>query len=382
MVTLDLDRPLAPRASLKFASNTLALLVATFAITTAAAPGPLQPGDIVFVDGGLDLIIRLDPNTGTTNHIAALDFLGASGGIAVGHNGDIYAMRNKGGFDSYAEFFRIDGQTAAISPLSTETMIYSGGRMKLSPDGHSLVVAGESQTRARGVFRVDLATGHQSVITTNFAKTPDYERPWDVAFSPQGHIYVTDDAYGNIIRFNADGSGRQLILDGRYPRLIHGIDVGPNGSIYVADPNYHSVFRIDPVSGAQSMVTTNGFLSYPKDLVVAPDGNLIVAESVADVVVRVNPATGQQTLLHSGTPGPRSPCVYSPRPALSTRRSLSGLIIRWPDPGEIWQLQFTHAVATTNSWTDSSLIPTLRGDEREVTASFDSRERFFRLRRR
>jgi hypothetical protein len=382
MLTLVLQRKIALRASLRFASKILAVLIATCFITTAVAAGLLQPGDIVFADGGLDLIIRLDPNTGATNHIAALDFPDATGGIAVGYNGDIYAMRAKLGFDPYAEFFRIDGQTAAITPLSTETMIYTGRRMKLSPDGRSLVVAGESQTGGRGVFRVDLATGHQSVITTNLTNTPDYERPWDVAFSPQGHIYITDYNYGNVLRFNPDGSGRQLVSDGGYFRFIRGIDVGPDGSIYVADANYHSVLRVEPVTGAQSIVATNGFLRNPSDLVVAPDGNLIVAEAVADVVVRIDPATGQQTLLFSGTPGPRSPCVYSPRAVLTTQPSPSGLIIRWPDQGDIWQLQSTQTAAVSNSWSDSSLISTLDGDQREVTAPFDSHARFFRLRRR
>jgi streptogramin lyase len=379
--TLDPQRRIALRRSAR--STILALLVGISAISPAAAAGLLRPGDIVFADGGLDVVIRLDPITGTTNHIAAIDFPDATGGITVGHNGDIYAMRAKLGFDPYAEFFRIDGQTAAITPLSTEKLIYIGRRMKLSPDGRGLVVAGEIQNGGRGVFRVDLASGHQSIITTNFTNTPEYERPWDVAFSPQGHIYVTDMNYNNVLRFNPDGTGRQVISDGGYFRFIRGIDVGVDGSIYVADANYHSVLRVDPVTGAQTIVVTNGFLRNPSDLVVAPDGSLIVADaSVADVVVRINPATGQQTLLHSGTPGPRSPCVYSPRASLAAQRAPSGLIIRWPDQSDIWQLQSTETPAVSNSWSDSSLIPTLNGEQREVIAPVDSAVGFFRLRSR
>jgi hypothetical protein len=67
----------------------LALFIATSAATTPVAAGLLQPGDIVFAEGGLDLIIRLDPKAGATNPIAALDFRDATGGIAVGYNGDI-----------------------------------------------------------------------------------------------------------------------------------------------------------------------------------------------------------------------------------------------------------------------------------------------------
>jgi streptogramin lyase len=364
-------------------TNRLTPLLAIFSIISISSAGILQPGDIVFVDGGLDVVIRLDPITHATNHIAAIDFPDATGGIAVGYNGDIYAMRAKLGFDVYAEFFRIDGQTAAVTPLSTQKMIYSGRRMKLSPDGLSLVVAGESQSGGRGVFRVDIATGHQSIITTNLTDSPEYERPWDVAFSPQGHIYVTDYNYNNVLRFNADGSGRQLISDGGLFKFIAGVDVGPDGSIYIADRNNHGIIRVDPVTGLQTQTTTNNLLRNPSDIVVDLDGSLLVAEASADVIVRVNPATGEQTLLHSGTPGPRSPCVFSPRASLTTQRAPSGgLIIRWPDQGDIWQLQSTQTPAVPSSWEDSALVSTLNGDQRKVTAPVDLSASFFRLRRR
>jgi streptogramin lyase len=349
-------------------------------------PGILQPGDIVFVDSGLDVIIRLDPNTSATNHIVALNCPDATGGIAVGRNGDIYAMRAKLGFDAYAEFFRIDGQTGATNKLSNETFIYTGYRMKLSPDGLSLVVAGETQNFRRGVFRVDLASGHQSVITTNLTDSPDYERAWDVAFSPQGHIYVTDFAYDNLLRFNVDGSGRHLVTDGGLFQFIAGVDVGTNGTIYIADRNYHGIIRVDPVTGAQSSVTTSGFLQNPSDITVAPDGTLIVADSSADVIVRVDPATGQQTLLHSGTPGPRSPCVFwSPAPAspsLEVQPSVNSVVVRWTDPVDGWQLQTSETPAVPNSWADSNLVPIANGDQRGVTIQPDGGALFCRLQKR
>jgi hypothetical protein len=361
----------------------MALVLGTSAALFPAGAAILQPGDIVFAEGGLDLIIRLDPNTGVTNHIAAIDFPDSTGGIALGYNGDIFAMRAKLGFDSYAEFFRIDGQTGAVTPLSSETLIGTGRRMKLSPDGLSLVVAGESQTGVRGVFRVELATGHQSAIVTNLTNNPDYERAWDVAFSPQGEIYVTDFNYSNLLRFNADGTGRRLISDGGYFRFIGGVDVGPDGSVYVADRNYHSVLRVDPVTGVQSIVATNGFLRNPSDLVVAPDGSLIVAEASADVVVRVDPATGQQTLLHSGTPGPRSPCVFSPRASLTIQRGPGGrMIIRWPDQGDLWRLQATGTPALPSTWSDSEFASTLNGDQRKASIPLTQEPLFLRLRRR
>ena len=347
--------------------------------------GILQPGDIVFADGGLDAVIRLDPTTLATNHIASINFTDATGGIAIGRNGDIYAMRQVLGFGAYAEFIRIDGQTGATNKLSNETFIYTGHRMKLSPDGQSLVVGGEAQNFIRGVFRVDLTTGHQSIITTNFTDSPDYERPWDVAFSPQGNMYVTDFAYDNLLRFNADGSNRQHVSDGGLFQFIGGIDVGADGSIYIADRNYHGIIRVDPLNGTQTSVTTFGLLSNPSDIAVAPDGTLIVADAVADVVVRVDPATGQQTLLHSGTPGPRSPCVFSPpapaAPALAVARSGNSPVVSWTEPANQWRLQTTETPADINSWNDSDLSIDANGDQRSVIIQPNLAAFYFRLRK-
>lgn len=348
----------------------------------SVSAGILQPGDIVFADGGLDMVIRLDPVTGATNHIAAVDFPDSTGGIAVGRNGDIYAMRAKLGFSPAAEFFRIDGQTGAINKLSNQTLLYTGRRMKVSPDGLSLIVAGESQTGGRGIFRVDIATGQQSVITTNLTDFPDYERPWDVAFSPQGHIYMTDWNFKNLLRFNSDGAGRQLVSEDGLFQFIGGIDVGSDGTIYVADRNHHGIIRVDPDTGEQASVTTFGFMTNPSDITVAPDGTLIVADASADVIVRIDPLTGQQTLLHSGTPGPRSPCVFSPPapppPSLDVRFSANSIIVRWSDPVDEWQLQTCETLAS-DSWSGVGIVPDVDGEEREVTVQPDGDALYFRL---
>lgn len=344
--------------------------------------GLLQPGDIVFAEAGLDKVIRIDPNTLQTNHLATIDFTDATGGIALGRNGDIYAMRFISGFDAYAEFIRIDGQTGVTNLISNEKMIQTGRRMKVSPDGLSLVVAGESKDGGRGVFRVNLATGHQTIITTNLTDFPDYERPWDVAFSPQGHIYVTDWNFANLLRFNADGTGRHLVAEDDLLKFPSGIDVAADGTIYIASRTFRGIVRVNPDTGEQSIVTTNGFLSFPTDLSVAPDGTLLVAEEAADVVVRVNPVTGQQALLHSGTPGPRTPFVFwPPVPSLTVQRSGDSLIVSWNDSANAWQLQSSEMFADANSWTDSGLMVEVNGDQRAVTVQPNLAALYFRLRK-
>lgn len=365
-------------------SRVLACLALAWVATASLPAGILQPGDIVFAEANLRRVIRLDPITLATNHIAPIEFGGASGGVVVGRNGDIYGVR----FDVNAQrtdFIRIDGQTAATNRMSTQTMIASAQRMKVSPDGLSLVVAGESQNGGRGVFRVDIATGQQTVITTNLTNEPDYERPWDVAFSPQGQIYVTDWNFANLLRFNADGTGRHVVTQDGLLNFPAGIDVAVDGTIYVASRSFRGIVRIDPVTGEQSSVTTLGFLSFPTDLSVAPDGTLLVTESAADVIVRVDPVTGQQTLLYSGTPGPRTASVYWPAPpsppALKPQRSGSTLMVSWTDAANAWQLQTTATPGDAASWTDSGLTVEVNGDQRAVTVQPNLAAFYFRLRK-
>jgi hypothetical protein len=341
----------------------------------------LKPGDVVFGDGGLDVIIRYDPQTQETNHIVPFDFADATGGIAVGNNGDIYAMRAKLGFGSYAEFYVFDGTTGAARLLSTERMIQSGRRMKIAPDGKSLYVAGEDQDDGRGVYQVDIATGHQTVVTTNLTNGPDYERPWDVAFDGQGGIYVTDFNYGNLLHFDAAGNRRVVTSDGMFD-FIGGVDVDARGYVYVASRNYHGVVRVDPATGEQTSVTQNGYLRAPSDLSVAPDGSLLVADAAADVLVRVDPETGEQTILSQGSPGPRSPVVFAPRAesiSLNASWSDGTVTLRWTDASSTWVL--VERASFSEEWSASGLTPTTAGDEHSVAVTPTEAGRFFGLRR-
>jgi len=136
------------------------------------------------------------------------------------------------------------------------------------------------------------------------------------------------------------------------------------------------------VNGTQTIFATNGFLRNPSDLVVAPDGSLNVAEASADVVVRIHPQTSQQTLLHSGKPGPRSPCVFNPRASLISQHAPGNrMIVRWTDSCDIWQLQTTTTPTVPNSWIDSNLTPTIDGADCKVSVPVSPGNLFFRLRR-
>src|SRR5687768_18400260 len=54
---------------------------------TLMAEPLLTPGDIVYADGGWDVILRYDPQTQETNLVSGFEFTDARGSIAVGNNG-------------------------------------------------------------------------------------------------------------------------------------------------------------------------------------------------------------------------------------------------------------------------------------------------------
>ena len=342
----------------------------------------LKPGDIIYADGGWDVVLRYDPQTQETNLVTGFEFTDSRGNIAVGHNGDIYGTRAKLGFGPYAEFFVMDGVTGAMRELSTQRLIKSAYRMKLAPDGEWLYVAGEDATN-RAIYKVEIATGNQVLVTSNFTSQPDYERPYDVAFDGQGGFYVSDFNYGNLLHFDAAGARRRVSSGGLFD-FISGIDVDAAGYVYVASRNYNGVVRVDPATGEQSSVTKDGFLRSPGDLCVAPDGSLLVTDAVTDVLVRVNVTTGEQTVLAQGSPGPRSPLVFAPKAnvRLSVTRTGEGFELSWTDSLGGFVLEERAALGLEGTWSAVSPAPAGNGNgEYAVTVSFSGEQKFFRLRK-
>lgn len=59
-----------------------------------------------------------------------------------------------------------------------------------------------------------------------------------------------------------------------------------------------------------------------------------------------------------------------------------GLTLRWPDPENNWQLQFTTSPGQPDAWTDASQESTLESGIRKVSVTFDPEATFYRLRER
>ena len=87
--------------------------------------------------------------------------------------------------------------------------------------------------------------------TERFVADETFKGATDVAFAPNGHVYVSD-GYGNarVVEFDAGGTFvREWGEPGKGPgqfRLPHGIAIGPGGNVYVADRENGRVQRFTP----------------------------------------------------------------------------------------------------------------------------------------
>jgi sugar lactone lactonase YvrE len=154
-----------------------------------------------------------------------------------------------------------------------------------------------------------------------------FNGPRDIAFGPDGNMYVADQ-YNHAIRKvtlagvvttlagggiggSNDGTGTQA-----YFHLPAGLAVGPDGNIYVADRNNNRIRKITPggdvttfagsgAGGDGNGTGTDAEFAYPEGLAFDTSGNIYVADSVNHSIRKVTPAGVVTTLAGNPvSPGP------------------------------------------------------------------------------
>lgn len=278
---------------------------------------------------------------------------------------------------------QLNPATMQTEPLTSGTIIQSAGRMTVSSDESHLIVAGQDQNSVWSLFKIDIATGAQSVLTTNFHSrfmdlVPAIEHPDMVAQAGNGKIVVVDDAYGHVVEFNEDGSGRRLIKEMPYPFLPMGLAVG-NGKIYVSGMNLPTkIFEIDPATGATNAVGDGSVVQYVGDIGFGL-GGLLVNEPNKEVLVRVDLQTGAEEIVLQGYRSPRGIWEFAPevvRPRLGIVRTDTGYTISWDDPDVAWILQRSLKVGAESEWEN---FGTPEVGPRSVEVSVEGAAAYYRL---
>lgn len=267
------------RVSTEITTTTAHATTTTAEVTTTTAEGPVVPGDISTVAGG----IPHGPIEPTTQ----------------GEEGD-------GG------------------PATSAYMSFPWG---VAVDGAgNLFIADTFNSRIR---RVDALTG----IITTYAGNGDYgssgdggaatsatlSYPFGVAVDGSGNVLIADtdnhrirrvDARSGIISTVAGtgevGSGGDggVATDAQM-NTPHGLAVDGEGNLFIADYDDHRVRRVDALSGIITTVAGTGVLDFSADGVVATSaalyspwavavdsaGNLFIADSTANRIMRVDAVT-------------------------------------------------------------------------------------------
>ena len=157
---------------------------------------------------------------------------------------------------------------------------------------NDLLVTGD---RSDSVFRYAATTGSFAQI---FADSNGLVTPYEVAFGPDGHIYISGQGSDNVLRYN----GSTLAFMDEFVAsnsgglsTAKGMAFGPDGHLYVASYDTNEVLRYDGSNGSflGAFVTAGlGGLSGPGDLLFGPDGNLYVGGSLSHNVLRYDALTG------------------------------------------------------------------------------------------
>jgi DNA-binding beta-propeller fold protein YncE len=194
------------------------------------------------------------------------------------------------------------------------------GTAAAAPGDPFVVYTANSFATGAVILRTDPASGSVVEVSRNGPQGTLFQRPYDLAVEPDGHLVVADIGVPNrkdgaVIRVDPLTGRQSLVSSGGEFFDPAGIAVAPGGQIYVADnrapDNDGAVIRVDPRTGAQALVTERsgepgrGELDLPFGIAVESDGNLVLSNRVSPgeipvscprvgKVVRVDAVTGAQ----------------------------------------------------------------------------------------
>lgn len=145
--------------------------------------------------------------------------------------------------------------------------------------------------------RVNAYAGKEiSLSPSKVITAGDWKTPRNLAFGPDGSVYVLDSGNGRVVVLDKDGSIRttwgSLTPNGQTPAAPGtfndpwGIAVGSDGSVYVADTWNHRIQKFDASGNFVLQWGTGGLSSEgqdrfwgPRGVAVGPDGSIYVTDT-------------------------------------------------------------------------------------------------------
>lgn len=220
----------------------------------------------------------------------------------------------------------------ALQRLTEPSRLFGANGLRTGPDGRIYI----AQVAGSQISALDIESGDVETIS---AKGSDIVAPDDVAFMPNGDMYITEYYDGRVSVREANGSTRllrddlpgangitthqgrlfvnecriggrlmELSLDGGAPRVLadeltmpNGMEVGPDGKLYWPQIGTNDIWRIDLEGGEPERVA--GDLGAPDAVKFDKDGFIVSTQVASGQVLRIDPRSGDRTVLAQLSPG-------------------------------------------------------------------------------
>lgn len=160
---------------------------------------------------------------------------------------------------------RAKPQTLAPEAVATEGVA-------ISPDGHVYFAGGEG-------FVYRLRDDDMPEVWKDLRTVVPGEGPpsiCQIAFAPNGDMYVAHFGRGALHRIAADGTLTTLDTDLAGPNFV---SWHPAGYVFLTDSEAAVLYRYDPDGANKTVIVPAGTVSYPNGFAFTPDGRAILLNS-------------------------------------------------------------------------------------------------------
>lgn len=166
----------------------------------------------------------------------------------------------------------------------------AGSKVKLVP-GDIYVADANANVSTGAIYKVNPESG----ATTLVHQGAPFAGIRDIAFGPDGDLYVTDKAASAIFKIDLKSGAVTRLTPQFNPLLFNPWEIvyDPTlGDFLVTDFFYSSLLRVDAKSGAVKRVLPNGTVTRAHSLVLAPDETLFATTIGPPSLLRISHAKG------------------------------------------------------------------------------------------